>query len=333
MSIYTELSGPSITHAFTYPFTPTAPVQVTVADLYETIPSDALIFYIEMWAIAENLTPELAKVTIQRIPNDAPPNDNELGAAFYLLPFEKRTIFGVWTGAQSDGGTYLPVAGNPTVITITPEVFGDIKIHEISYRVSWLRYVDDGEPEPPPPEPPEPPPGSDEDPDYPDIPSPPVVFPDTPGKEPLPYDPIVETLFVYEMEKGDSFDGDYIPHFLELNWFFGDNPVDFTGLQKIRIHGLSKGQAKLQVATNGMATDKMDYEPHYSEAQFIDLPRKPQLVTADYFSVTNYTDVAARGLSVQLKFSGRNTDIEKPEPSHVIQVLVLQTTATGARSN
>ena len=141
------------------------------------------------------------------------------------------------------------------------------------------------------------------------------------------------TNYVYEMEKGDSFDGDYIPHFLELNWFFGDNPVDFTGLQKVRIHGLSKGQAKLQVATNGMATDKMDYEPYYSEAQYIDLPRAAKILTSDYFSATNYTDVAARGISVQLKFSGRNTDIEKPEPSHVIQVLVLQKTATGARSN
>lgn len=139
--------------------------------------------------------------------------------------------------------------------------------------------------------------------------------------------------YVYEMEKGDSFDGDYIPHFLELNWFFGDNPVDFKGLQKIRIHGLSKGQAKLQVATNSMATDMMDYEPFYSEAQFVDLPRRAKLLTSDYFSATNYTDVAARGISVQLKFSGRNTDITMPEPSHVIQVLVLQATGTGARSN
>lgn len=139
--------------------------------------------------------------------------------------------------------------------------------------------------------------------------------------------------YVYEMEKGFSFDGDYIPHFLELNWFFGDNPVDFTSLQKVRMHGLSKGQAKLQVATNGMATDMLDYEPHYSEAQFIDLPRKAKLLTSEYFSATNYTDVAARGLSVQLKFSGRNNDITLPEPSHVIQVLVLQATTTGARSN
>lgn len=139
--------------------------------------------------------------------------------------------------------------------------------------------------------------------------------------------------YVYEMEKGWSFDGNYIPHFLELNWFFGDNPVDFTGTQKVRIHGLSKGIAKLLVATNSMETDQLDYEAWYDEPQWIDLPRTDKKVASDYFSATNYTDVAARGISVQFKFSGRNEDITLPEPSHVIQVLVIQTTDTGARSN
>lgn len=141
--------------------------------------------------------------------------------------------------------------------------------------------------------------------------------------------------FVYEMEKGWSFDGNYIPHFLELNWFFGDNPVDFTGLQKIRIHGLTKGYVKLTVAVNGMETDQMDYQPFYSEPQWIDLPRNPYYVSGDYVPVTNYTDTAARGLSVQMKFEGRNRDLQMPEPSHVIQVLVLQASPpdTGTRSN
>lgn len=141
--------------------------------------------------------------------------------------------------------------------------------------------------------------------------------------------------FVYEMEKGWSFDGRYIPHFLELNWFFGDNPVDFTGLQKIRIHGLTKGYVKLTVAVNGMETDQMDYLPFYSEPQWIDLPRNPYFVSGDYVPVTNYTDTSARGLSVQMKYEGRNRDLQLPEPSHVIQVLVLQGSppGTGARSN
>lgn len=150
----------------------------------------------------------------------------------------------------------------------------------------------------------------------------------------LPPEPVAMVSYpVYEMEKGWSFDGNYIPHFLELNWYWGDNPVDMTGLQKVRIHGLTKGFTKLQLAVNGMETDMLDYLPYYSEPQQIDLPRQPYFVNPDYEPVTNYTDTAARGLSVQMKFDGRNTDITRPEPSHVIQVLVIQSVPTGQRSH
>lgn len=138
--------------------------------------------------------------------------------------------------------------------------------------------------------------------------------------------------YVYELEKGWSFDGYYIPHFLELNWYFGDNPVTYHTIQKIRVHGLSKGRALLQVSTNGMQTD---YLSDYSAAQYIDLPNAPAFVTPDFQPVTNYSDSANRGLSIQMKFEGRNLDITKPEPAHVLQVLVVQSSpqGTGARAN
>jgi hypothetical protein len=138
--------------------------------------------------------------------------------------------------------------------------------------------------------------------------------------------------FVYELEKGWSFDGYYIPHFVELNWYFGDNPVTYSGLQKIRIHGLSKGRTYLQVSTNGMQTD---YLADYSQPQYIDLPLHPTFVSSEFLPVTNYSDTANRGISIQMKFEGRNTDITKPEPAHVLQVLAIQSTpdSTGARAN
>lgn len=49
---------------------------------------------------------------------------------------------------------------------------------------------------------------------------------------------------VYELDRGWSFDGEYI-HFLELNWFFGENPFVLDTIQKIRIHGLVKGVVNL----------------------------------------------------------------------------------------
>jgi hypothetical protein len=137
---------------------------------------------------------------------------------------------------------------------------------------------------------------------------------------------------VYELEKGWSFDGYYIPHFVELNWYFGDDPVTYHAIQKVRIHGLSKGRTYLQVSANGMQTD---YSPDFTTPQYIDLPRNPTFVSSDFQPVTNYADMANRGLSIQMKFEGRNEDITKPEPAHVIQVLVVQSSPqdTGSRGN
>lgn len=147
------------------------------------------------------------------------------------------------------------------------------------------------------------------------------------------YDPVGEVgHVVYELEKGWSFDSYYIPHFVELNWYFGDNPVDYRNTQKVRIHGLTKGRTFLEASTNGMQTD---YISDYSTPQYIDLPAHPTYVTQEFLPITNWCEANNRGLSVQFKFEGRNTDITLPEPAHVLQVLVVQSTAdgTGARSN
>lgn len=132
--------------------------------------------------------------------------------------------------------------------------------------------------------------------------------------------------YVYELDKGWTFDGAYIPHFLELNWYFGDSPTQYHGIQKIRVHGLSKGRSYLTVSLNGMQTD---YEPDYTEPQILDLPRNPKVISIDLFPETNYVDTAGRGLSIQMKFEGRNTDIALPEPQHALQVLILQSSPVG----
>ena len=134
----------------------------------------------------------------------------------------------------------------------------------------------------------------------------------------------------FELDKGWSFDGKYIPHYCELNWHFGDNPVDFRELSNVRIHGLSKGNVKLSVSTNGMETDADFYAEDYSEPQHIDLPRKQDwYISSDYTPVTNYEQPLNIGISVQMKFEGRNEDLDRPEPSHVIQVLVTQSSPIG----
>lgn len=134
----------------------------------------------------------------------------------------------------------------------------------------------------------------------------------------------------YEMERGWSFDGNFIPHFLELNWLFGEDPVTLHSVSKIRIHGLVKGVVNLQVYVSGMEGDPTtDYITDYMEPAFIDFPYTPIHISSEFLSATNYTDYSDRGLAVQMKFEGRNTDITLPEPAHVIQVLALQSSPQG----
>lgn len=141
---------------------------------------------------------------------------------------------------------------------------------------------------------------------------------------------------VFELDRGWSFDGMYIPHFLELNWYFGEDPFTYTGIQKVRMHGLSKGYVKLDITVNGMQTD---YTEDYSKnPQHLDLlaspiPELEGFVAEDFYSATSYADVANRGISIQMKFSGRNKVCDLPEPAHVIQVLAIQQAPSGARAN
>lgn len=137
--------------------------------------------------------------------------------------------------------------------------------------------------------------------------------------------------FVYELEKGWSFDGNYIPHFVEMNWYFGDSPVVYAGIQKVRIHGLTKGNAYMQLQCNGLET-KYNADG-YQDAQYLDLLSEFEFVSSEFSPVTNYTDYSNRGLAIQMKFTGRNTDIALPEPAHVIQVLVTQAAPVGATAN
>lgn len=132
---------------------------------------------------------------------------------------------------------------------------------------------------------------------------------------------------VYEIDRGWTFDGNYIPHYVVFNWYFGENPTVYTTMQKVRVHGLSMGTAKLKVQTSGIQTD---YLQEFSDAEFLDLKNPYEFISEEFIPATNYADLANRGLAIQLKFEGRNCDLTLPEPSHVLQVLVPQSSPEGS---
>lgn len=130
--------------------------------------------------------------------------------------------------------------------------------------------------------------------------------------------------YVYGLEQGNSFDSKYIPHSFDTNWYFGDAPVLYTGIQKVRLHGLCYGYTNLDVYAAGIQEDYSFGENVFSTtAEPINLPRTPGNIYNELLPVTNIANLSNRGLGIQLRFKGRNTDLTKPEPGHICQVLVV----------
>lgn len=141
----------------------------------------------------------------------------------------------------------------------------------------------------------------------------------------------IETPQVFELECGNSFDGNYIPHNFTINWFFGEAPSQFVTTRGLRAHGVSKGVAKLKVQVAGAQNDFFfSGSSLSSNAPPISLPRTDAGIVTDFQPVTNRTDIIGRGLAVQFKFSGSNTTLSAIEPSHAIQVLLIASLPDGA---
>lgn len=137
---------------------------------------------------------------------------------------------------------------------------------------------------------------------------------------------------IYELDSGNSFNGEYIEHEFETNWYFGEAPTRFTGIQKLRMHGLSNGMANLEVYAAGIDNDYSFGKSQYSTtSEGINLPRTAGNIYADSQPVTNIANLSNRGLGIQLKFVGSgDTDTSDPEPGHVCQAIVVYSKPSGA---
>lgn len=137
--------------------------------------------------------------------------------------------------------------------------------------------------------------------------------------------------YVYELDSGWGFDGKYIPHNFTINWYYGETITQFQTLAGVRIYGQSHGYTNMQVQASGIQNDMYFGGTAFSTTTTpLNLPRAFTQYTAEPQDTTNRTDLAARGLAIQLKFSGSNTDLTAIEPSHVAQVLITYSTPDGA---
>jgi hypothetical protein len=137
--------------------------------------------------------------------------------------------------------------------------------------------------------------------------------------------------FVYEGNIGWGFDGKYIPHYFSINWLYDQNPSQFHTIQALRLYGQSQGLALLKVEAQGVQNDMSFGGGAFTTTLTpINLPRSFVTFSDEPLDTTNRVALAARGLAIQLKFSGSNTTASAVETSLSAQVLITYSSPDGA---
>lgn len=125
--------------------------------------------------------------------------------------------------------------------------------------------------------------------------------------------------YVYEFDRGWSFDGNWFPAYFTTNWFFR-NPFQATTVNKVRVDGLTRGLGY------GRITVGKDYdEDSYTiNDQDISLPFSPaSTMWVDYRAKDAMSNVAKSGRSLSFKvFKDEEETIIHPPVCY--QVLLVQ---------
>lgn len=138
---------------------------------------------------------------------------------------------------------------------------------------------------------------------------------------------------VYALDCGDSFDGDHIPYEAEINWYFDDRADKFVTVTGIRMYGLTKGRAEMNVYARGIENDFIYPGAAFSTSGVpMNLPRTSADLDlrTDFVPVTNRGDISVRGLATQFKVRDSATELVDTEPAHILQVLVVNASPDGA---
>jgi hypothetical protein len=131
-----------------------------------------------------------------------------------------------------------------------------------------------------------------------------------------------DSYFVYELDRGWSFNGQFIPAYFQTSWMY-TNPGANFGVRKMILDGLSYGYSNIEVTT------ARDLSNSFQTTRVIcSLPKNAATTLSDEF--VPYSTVASlneRGRAISLKFTavgdGTGDALNNPEPAHVCQVLLL----------
>jgi hypothetical protein len=139
--------------------------------------------------------------------------------------------------------------------------------------------------------------------------------------------------YLFEMEKGWSFDGQDFPAKLTFNFAALASPFGYENVRKVDTHAMDYGATTLFAAFGTSYSEEKSYTGMSFSSTYVPFGTNPTSanVTEDFTPFSKMTQVAARGRPLFLKTKNTTTATGTDatcaiEPPHVLQVLIVHYT-------
>lgn len=138
--------------------------------------------------------------------------------------------------------------------------------------------------------------------------------------------------YVFELERGWSFDGQDFPALLTLNLSFLETPYDYDQIRKVELHALDYNNTTLFAALGTKYGEEKSYSGMSFSSTYVPAGRNAAaLLTTDYTPFAKMINVGNRGRPLYLKFKNASTatgdtSASAIEPPHILQALLVQYT-------
>lgn len=138
--------------------------------------------------------------------------------------------------------------------------------------------------------------------------------------------------YVFEMEKGWSFDGQDFPARLTMNLSFLETPFDYDQIRKVELHAADYNNTTLFAGFGTKYGEEGSYTGMTLGSTFVPGGRNTAgAIALDYTPFAKMINVASRGRPLYLKFKNSSTatgdtSASAIEPPHILQALLVQYT-------
>ena len=138
--------------------------------------------------------------------------------------------------------------------------------------------------------------------------------------------------YVFEMEKGWSFDGQDFPARVSMNLSFLDTPFDYDQIRKIELHAADYNNTTLFAGFGTKYGEEGSYTGMTLGSTYVPAGRNAAgAIALDYTPFSKMINVATRGRPLYLKFKNSSTatgdtSASAIEPPHILQALLVQYT-------